>query len=425
MNLVEVRIRDRTVGALLYEEGRPGGRSVFEYDPGFISSGLELSPVMMPLSKGPFTFRVPDHFNTLPGLLADSLPDRFGNSLIDSWLASQGIPKQDFTPADRLGYVGSRGMGALEFKPSSGPGKGRRDHAIDVERMSELAGLALKDREAFIADLKTGDQAIKDILSIGTSAGGARAKAVIAFNERNGLVRSGQVNAGPGFEHYILKFDGADETGALGQSQGYGRVEFAYYLLAREAGVRMNHSRLFEEGGRAHFMTRRFDREGNSKRHVQTLSALQHLDFSFPYSWEGAISLARQIQVPAKDLEQMYLRAMFNVAFRNQDDHVKNTSFTMDDQGTWALAPAYDLIYAHNPAGDFTYAHQMSVNGERIDPAYPDFVEMAATVSVNRGTPSRAREKIRIARGKWFEFAEAAGIDEERAERLDKAFRDI
>ncbi|MCO5316349.1 MAG: type II toxin-antitoxin system HipA family toxin [Solirubrobacterales bacterium] len=424
MNLVQVKIWNFDVGTLLVE----GDRSIFQYEPDFVSRGLELSPLMMPLTKTPRSFRVPDHFRTLPGLLADSLPDRFGNALIDAWIASRGISRADFTPADRLSYVGSRGMGALEFKPANHPGSGRRDHAIDLGTMVELAGLALNQREAFVTDIQgSKEQAVKDILSIGTSAGGARAKAVIAFNEKTGQIRSGQIDAGPDFEQYLLKLDGVSESSreSLGEGQGFGRIEYAYHLMALEAGVEMTPSRLLEEGGRAHFMTRRFDRSAEGKLHIQTLSALEHLDFNLSYHWEGAFTAARSLNLSPGDLEQMFLRAMFNAAFRNQDDHVKNMSFIMDRDGTWSLAPAYDLIYAHNPEGRFTRTHQMSVNGERDGPDFDDFREMAKTVSLDRGIATRSLERIRAAAAKWPQFAEEAGIDESITRRIEAEFRSL
>jgi serine/threonine-protein kinase HipA len=414
---------DRLVGAVLFEDGR----STFEYDPGFIGSGLELSPIRMPLSRRRFQFQVPGHFRTLPGLLADSLPDRFGNALVDAWLESKGIAGHDFDPVERLCYVGVRGMGALEYRPSRGP-RGTKDHAIDVAAMVEIAGLVLDDRRAFSTDLHgPGEQAIKDILSIGTSAGGARAKAVIAYDEKRGLVRSGQVDPGPGFEHYLLKLDGVRRPGSesLSDGSGYGRIEYAYYLMARQAGIGISESRLLEEGGRAHFMTRRFDRVEGEKVHVQTLSALDHLDFNLPHSWEQAFRVARQIGLDMGDQEQMFLRAMFNVVFRNQDDHVKNISFRMDRSGEWSLAPAYDLVFAFNPEGAHTHSHQMSVAGESRAIEARHFRDLARTAGLRRSILPESLERVHLAKSGWAEAADEAGLTGGRAADMAAQFRDL
>lgn len=423
MSVARVMLGDHLVGAVLFEEGR----SVFEYDPGFVRSGVELSPIRMPLSSRRHQFQVPEHFRTLPGLLADSLPDRFGNALIDAWLESQGISGYRFNPVDRLCYVGVRGMGALEYRPSKGP-RGEKQHRIDLSQMVEIAGLALSDREAFSTDLSSSkERAIKDILSIGTSAGGARAKAVIAYDEKRGLVRSGQVDPGPGFEQYLIKLDGVSAPGreSLGESSGYGRIEYAYFLMARAAGVEISDSRLFEEGSRAHFLTRRFDRIGGEKVHIQTLSALDHLDFSLPHSWERAFRVAQEVGVDKDGQEQMFLRAMFNVTFRNQDDHVKNISFRMDSAGEWSLAPAYDLIFAFNPSGTHTRVHQMSVAGEREAIEARHFRDLARTVGLRRSILPEALERVSEARARWPEFAGQAGVEPERADRIGSLFREL
>lgn len=414
---------EQLVGAVLFDEGR----SVFEYDPSYAHSGLELSPIHMPLSRRRYQFQVPEHFQTLPGLLADSLPDRFGNALIDAWLESKGIVAHDFDPVERLCYVGVRGMGALEYRPSRGP-RGNKEHAIDIAAMVEIAALVLDDRRAFSTDLHgPSEQAVKDILSIGTSAGGARAKAVIAYDEERGLVRSGQVDPGPGFEHYLIKLDGVRSPNreSLSDGSGYGRIEYAYYLMARQAGIDISESRLLEEGGRAHFMTRRFDRLGGEKVHVQTLSALDHLDFNVPHSWERAFRVARQIGLDMSDQEQMFLRAMFNVVFRNQDDHVKNISFRMDPSGNWSLAPAYDLIFAFNPAGAHTHSHQMSVAGERRAIEARHFRDLARTAGLRRSILPEALERVNSAGSRWAQTAEQAGVASDRAAGIATFFREL
>lgn len=421
MNLASVYIWGRLAGAVYYDDER--GLAQFQYDPDFAAAGPELSPVMMPLSSRVYEFREP--FGGLPGLLGDSLPDRFGNALIDAWLAANGRSVEDFNVVDRLCYVGSRGMGALEFVPSKGP-KGSRRHAIDISEMVELASAVLSDRRGFETSLG-GEQAVKDLLSIGTSAGGARPKAVIAWNPQKGKVRSGQVEAGPGFEHWLIKFDGISDAreGDLSDSRGNGLIEYAYAQMAGLAGIQMSPCRLMHEGGRSHFMTRRFDRVGDgSKIHTQSLAALAHLDFHVPgYAYEQALAIARRLEVGPDDLEQLYRRMVFNVVARNQDDHVKNIAFLMDPDGSWRLSPAFDLTYAYNPSGRWTAMHQMSVNGAREEISIADLRECARSASLRRTIVDESVEEVVEAVAAWPELTAQLGIPEHSAERIASAHR--
>ena len=422
MNIAEVRIWDRLAGAVLQEDGRIS----FEYDPEFVARGIELSPILMPLARTTYSFSEPESFRGLPGLLSDSLPDRFGNALIDAWLSSQGRTTESFDVIDRLCYVGIRGMGALEFRPSKGP-RGTKRHAIQIEEMVDIASSVLNDRKHFetsIADSR--EQAVKDLLSIGTSAGGARAKAVIAWNPATGQVRSGQVDPGKGFEHWLIKFDGVSDVreGDLTDPKGYGLIEYAYSLMAREAGITMNPCRILEEGGRSHFMTRRFDRRGQQKIHMQSLSALAHLDFNIPgHAYEQALMAGRQLEVGPEDQEQQFRRMVFNVVARNQDDHAKNIAFLMDRKGKWRLSPAFDLSYAYNPRGKWTARHQMSINGKQDGFTLDDFRACARSASLRRNLARDVLAEVTDAVSRWPQFAEDAGVSGDSARRIQAAHR--
>jgi len=424
-----VRIWDRRVGAVAWDRAR--GLATFEYDPGFIDSGLELSPLHLPLDavrRGAGRFEFPSlprpTFHGLPGLLADALPDRFGNRLIDAWLASQGRPREDFSPIERLCYIGRRGIGALEFEPAL---RGHQDETavVDIAELVALARDVLSERGGLATDLGAGTKALADILRVGTSAGGARAKAVIAVNDATGEVRSGQLDAPPGFAHWLLKFDGVQDD-ALGDPAGYGRLEYAYHRMAVAAGVAMTECRLLEEGGRAHFMTRRFDRTGDGGRlHLQSLCGLAHLDFNDPvsHSYEQAFTVLRELRTPYPDRVELYRRMVFNAAARNQDDHTKNLAFLMDRRGAWRLAPAYDVIHAHNPDGRWTGRHQMSMAGKRDGMTRDDLLAVAQTVGVKKA--AAVIDRVRDALAEWPRWAREAGVAADRAQRVAQTFREF
>ncbi|MBK5232648.1 MAG: type II toxin-antitoxin system HipA family toxin [Thermoleophilia bacterium] len=421
MSIAEVRIWDQRVGAIASDDGA----ITFEYDSRFVARRIEVSPITLPLGPGAHRFD-PALFGGLPGLLSDSLPDRFGNALIDAWLATEGKSKSEFDLVDRLCYIGRRGMGALEFKPSKGP-VGTKRHAIQIEDMVELSSSVLNERESFETSLEgSKEQAVKDLLSIGTSAGGARAKAVIAWNRETGQIRSGQVDAGPSFEHWLIKFDGVSDTreGDLSGPGGYGVREYGYALMARAAGINMSPSQILEEGDRRHFMTKRFDRKGNQKVHMQSLSALANLDFNLPtHAYEQALLVGRELEVEMSDLEQQFRRMVFNIVARNQDDHAKNIAFLMNRKGDWHLSPAFDLTYAYNPRGVHTSKHQMSVNGKRDGFTMKDLEACAASASLRRTLTREVVEDVTDAVSRWPEFAEKAGVPEETMDRIGKAHR--
>lgn len=425
----EVQLWGRTIGAVSMEEG--SDHAAFQYDPGFAGSGIELSPFTMPLSTRVYTFpELPRNtFRGLPGLLADSLPDRFGNALIDAWLATQGRTPESFNAVERLCYTGTRGMGALEFAPALGP-RPRTATKIEIEALVKLASEVLTHRGGLKWDF-TGParrKALNDILRVGTSAGGARAKAVIAWNRETNEVRSGQIAAGPGFEYWLLKFDGVtgnkDKEGE--DPKGYGAIEYAYHLMATAAGIAMSECRLLEEKGRRHFMTRRFDRlAGGEKLHMQSLGALMHFDFNQPgaHAYEQAMLAIRQLKLPMQSIEEQFRRMVFNIVARNQDDHVKNIAFLMDKQGSWSLAPAFDVIYSHNPSGDWTSTHQMTLNGKRDGFAMEDFRACAKSVSMKRGRAESIVEEVQAAVRRWPEFAEQVKLADAWRDSIQKSHR--
>ncbi|HKJ36784.1 MAG TPA: type II toxin-antitoxin system HipA family toxin [Solirubrobacterales bacterium] len=421
--LAEVRLWGRRIGAV----SLPADQVVanFEYDREFATSGIEVAPLEMPLEQKIYSFPGlnPESFHGLPGLLSDSLPDRYGNALIDAWLAREGREPGSFDAVERLSYIGTRGMGALEFRPAIGP-QSQGSEEIDVQALSELASDALEERTAWRESL--GDEkAMQQILRVGTSAGGARAKALIAWNPRTGEVRSGQGDAEPGFEHWILKFDGVDdESRDLGKGQGYGAIEYVYSEMARRAGIAMSETRLYAEGGRRHFMTKRFDRTpGGGKLHMQSLAALRHLDFNQPgaNSYEQAFGVIRRLRLGRTAIEQMFRRMVFNVVARNQDDHVKNIAFLMDQGGAWSLAPAFDMVYAVGRG--WTSRHQMSINGMRDGFVMDDLREVAELAAMKRGEADRIVDEVVDAVGSWPTLADAEGLAPRVVERIAQQLR--
>ena len=427
--VAEVRLWGRTVGAVLWEDGARA--AAFEYDPAFLRSGVQLAPLTMPLGRGVFRFPQlrPETFHGLPGLLSDSLPDRFGHTLIDAWLAAQGRTPESFDPVERLCYTGARGMGALEFRPALGP-RGRSATPVQVAGLVELASAVLGQRGALRAsfDGDARSAALEDILRVGTSAGGARAKAVIAWNPGTGEVRSGQVPPDPGFEHWLLKLDEVSGSGDRGLADpvGYGAIELAYARMAAAAGVEMTSCRLLEEGGRRHFMTRRFDRPpAGGKLHMLSLGALAHLDYNAAgaHSYEEAFLVLRRLDLGMEAVEQLFRRMAFNIVARNQDDHVKNIAFLMDKAGVWSLAPAFDVIWAYNPTGDWTARHQMSLNGKRDDFMIDDFRRCARTVSMKRGRARAIVAEVVEAVRRWPRFADEAGVAPAWREQIQGTLR--
>ena len=425
-----VRLWGTNVGAVTWLDDSQLG--VFQFDPEFAESGIQLAPLTMPLSPDPYSFpALPrDTFKGLPGMLADSLPDKFGNRLIDTWLAQQGRTSNSFDPVERLCYIGTRGIGALEFEPALGATP-TKSTTLHIAELADLANRVLDDRAQLSGKLigNKRDQAVlDDILRVGTSAGGARAKAVLAWNEQTDEFRSGQIAAASGFEHWLLKFDGVSGNAdkELADPLGFSRIEYAYSQMAQHAGITMTRCRLHLEGGRAHFMTKRFDRtDGEDKLHMQSLTAMMHYDFNAPgaYSYEQATQVLKRLNATRDEIEQQVLRALFNVIARNQDDHPKNIAYLMDRTGRWSLSPAFDLSYSYNPSGQWTDRHQMSLNGKRDDFERTDLMSFCQTAGFKTARANKLIDQVATTVRDWPRFAEEAGVDPDTVARIERALR--
>jgi serine/threonine-protein kinase HipA len=425
----KVNLWGRTIGAVSLED--EAATATFEYDRAFINSGIEVAPLTMPLSSRLYSFPSlqPATFHGLPGLLADSLPDRFGNMLIDAWLARSGRLPESFNAVERLCYTGSRGMGALEYAPATrlaAPGASR----IEVDRLVELASEVLTHRSNLQGWLHQDgkEPALQDILRVGTSAGGARAKAVIAWNPHTNEVRSGQVKAGSGFEYWLMKFDGVsgNKDKELEDPQGYGAIEHAYYKMATDAGITMSPCRLFEENGRRHFMAKRFDRvDGGGKLHMQSLCGMAHYDFNQAgaYGYEQALQVIRRLGLPMAATLEQFRRMVFNIVARNQDDHVKNIAFLMDRSGNWSLSPAFDMTYSYQPGGKWTSSHQMTMNGKRDGFMLEDFRACAKSASMKRGRAGTIIDEVRDIVARWRDYADESRVHPEQRDRIQSALR--
>lgn len=416
---VKVYIWGKYAGAVALDPAL--GYYAFAYDKSFGKSGIELAPLRMPLNDNEHVYVFSDlaeaTYKRLPALLADALPDDFGNALIDRYMADKGISAKQITQLDRLAYMGNRAMGALEFKPAHGP---RNIKPSSIE-MNSLVMEARKAVDGKLDGDYQSDAALRSIIEVGTSAGGARAKAVIAWNPTTNKIQSGQVDTEDGFEHWLLKFDGMGVDRELGISQHYGRIEYAYYLMATHAGISMTASRLLEENGRAHFMTKRFDREGKSgKHHIQTLCAMNHLDYKkkSTNSYEQLLMTLGELTLDHAAYVEVFRRMIFNIMGRNCDDHSKNFSFLLKEGSDWELAPAYDITFAHNPKGEWTHQHLMSVNGKYKNITAKDIIEVADRFGV--GEVKQLIKEIRESIQLWPRFAKESGLDKKEMERIKK-----
>ena len=429
MTVAEVRLWGRAIGAVSWDENAQLAN--FEYQPDFIGSGIEVAPITMPLADRIYSFpALPrESFHGLPGLLADSLPDDFGNALINAWLAREGRDPGSFNPVERLCYTGNRGMGALEYAPSSGPSASASEK-VDIKALVDLASEILTNRNKLKGSFAVPDRqnSLQQILRVGTSAGGARAKAIIAWNPDTNEVRSGQIDAGKGFSYWLLKFDGVsgNKDKELEDPAGYGLIEYAYHKMAVAAGIDMKECRLLKENGRSHFMTRRFDRtETGQKIHMQSLGAMEHFDFkkAGAYSYEQALRTIRKLGMSTDSIEEQFRRMAFNVIGRNQDDHVKNIAFLMDQKGEWSLSPAFDVTYSYNPSGEWTSRHQMSLNGKRDDFELDDFKACAKNASMKRGRAEEILKQVQDAVLRWKDFAAEAGVSDDVSDMIKNAQR--
>lgn len=419
-----IKIWDETVGAVAWN---PETRiASFEYDAKFIAKKADLAPLKMPITnsnKRVFSFpelRDVKTFKGLPGLLADVLPDDYGNQLINSWLAQNGRPENSMNPVELLCFIGTRGMGALEFEPSQFKAN-KRAFDIEIDSLVSISQKMLNKREGFETNINEDEQqAILDILKIGTSAGGARPKAIIAYNEKTGQVKSGQTKAPKGFEHWLIKLDTVSDV-QFGESTGYGRIEMAYYLMAKAAGIEMMECRLMEENGRAHFMTKRFDRQdGDIKHHIQTLCAMQHYDFNqtTSFSYEQLFQTMRLLRLPYPQAEELFRRMVFNVLARNCDDHTKNFAFRLKQNESWELTPAYDICFAYRPGSEWVSQHNLSINGKRTNISKEDVLEVAKSMNIKKAKTiiQHISETVK----NWPQFAETVKVDSKIMERIGK-----
>lgn len=415
INNAFVNIWGKRVGAISWNNDT--GVGTFEYDSVFLKSGLDIAPVKMPALDGGRLFSFPENrdnttFKGLPGLLADVLPDKYGNALINAWLARQGRPTNSLNPVETLCFIGQRGMGALEFEPVE-PKSRETATKLELSNLIDIAEQILTGRKDFTTDLsEASETALYDILKIGSSAGGARAKALIAFNEKTQEVRSGQTDVPKGFEYWLIKFDGVSDS-QFGASKGYGRVEKAYYDMAVDAGINMMESRLLEENGRAHFMTKRFDRiPGEGKIHVQTFCAMRHYDFNEValYSYEELFETMRMLGLSYPEAQEMYRRMVFNVVSRNCDDHTKNFAFTMDRKGVWKLSPAYDVCHAYRPNSEWVSQHALSVNGKRKEISRNDLLVVGKSMNIKNA--NAIIDKVSNVVSNWNSYAANVKVEE-------------
>lgn len=416
IDAIEVRIWGMRVGAVALDP--PLGHYAFEYQPAFAATGIELAPLMMPTTRGRASFIFPslpeNTYRRLPPMLADALPDRFGNALVDAYLQREGMRAADITALDRLAYMGQRGFGALEFRPLRGP-PARKSVALNLNELVTSARLAVQGSFEGDAQAKA---ALANIIQVGTSAGGARAKAAIAWNPATEEVRTGQFDVEPGFEHWLLKFDGVGNDSELGDSRYYGRIEYAYHRMAVAAGIEMSACRLLEENGRAHFMTRRFDRTGNVRHHLQSLCAIAHLDFNQrgTHDYSQYLMTIDALRLGDAARQEAFRRIAFNVMAANCDDHTKNHAFLLKQGKPWALAPAYDVTHAFNPRGQWTYQHLMSVEGKFIGITHADLLRVADRFRVPsaKATLDAVREAVRD----WPRFGAEAGLPADEIRRV-------
>lgn len=418
VTLAYINIWGQRAGVVMWNENTES--AVFEYEPSFERLGLNLSPILMPLNPHrsyQFTSISKDTFMGLPGLLADALPDAYGKALLDRWLATIG--RSFANPVERLCYQGKRSMGALEFEPAQDTFL-EKDTRIEIDSLVEVAREALNQKSKLDTNLSQDrKEALINIIKVGTSAGGQRAKAVIAYNEKTQEVRSGQIDAPEGFEHWLLKLDGVTNQ-ELGDPKFYGLIEYAYYLMAKDAGIEMMPCRILPENGRSHFMTKRFDRVGGKEKlHMQTLCGIAHYDYKMlrAYSYEQAFLVMRQLRLPYFQAEEMFRRMIFNVVARNQDDHTKNISFLMDKTGKWRLSPAYDISWSYNPEGKWTSQHQMSINNKWSDFTMDDFLTVASSMNIK--SPREIIEKTIDVVAHWPVYAASLGIPKDTIEVIN------
>ncbi|MCG8485972.1 MAG: type II toxin-antitoxin system HipA family toxin [Chromatiales bacterium] len=423
IQIAQVKLWGKLVGALAFDERN--GLGTFEYTKGWRDTGIQISPLHLPLSDRKYQFPELNRatYKGLPAAFADSLPDDFGNAVIDAWLARQGRDPGSFSAVERLQYMGQRGMGALEYFPESSD-RPRKAGELDLESLAEMAQKVIDGRTNL--QLEADTNGLETLFQVGTSAGGARAKAVVAVDKARRRIRSGQVDLEDGYEHYLLKFDGIVESNrsqqTFGDPQGYGRMEYAYYLMARAVDIDISHCELLQEGDRAHFLTRRFDRDGNRKLHYQSLCAMDHADYKQPghYSYEALFGVLRSLRFDRKAALELYRRMVFNIVARNQDDHAKNFGFLMQQDGSWTLAPAFDLAYSYRADSKWVNSHQLTLNGKRDEFIQADLLQPAERF---RPEAKRIIQQVIDTVADWPSFADQAGVPKKLSEVIRKNHR--
>ncbi len=425
VDAAEIKLWGELVGAVRWDQDQQ--LAFFQYNPNFVKKGWDVSPIKMPTANGSVIYSFPelrkgrneteDTFKGLPGLLSDALPDKYGNRLINIWLAQQGRPDNSMNPVEKLCFIGTRGMGALEFEPAQIKAS-KNSFSLELDSLIEVAKKMLSQREDFLTNMDKGQEtAMQEILKIGTSAGGARPKAVIAYNPKTQDIRSGQGNVPKGFEYWLLKLDGVSDA-QFGESSGWGRVEYAYYLMAKDCGIDISECQLLEENGRAHFMTKRFDREGNTKHHMQSLCGLQHYDFNDMdgYSYEQVFQTMRLLRLTYPEAEEMFRRMVFNVLATNYDDHTKNFSFLLKQNEKWSLSPAYDLCFSFDETNHWVNKQTLSVNGKRLNITQEDLMTIAKDNTIKKG--KNIITEINSVVKSWKTYANKAKVRSDLTERI-------
>ena len=420
VNTVRVKMWGTTVGYLHQDDN---GMVGFQYDEDFLKSNIEISPIKMPLSTATYIFpALPEQtFHGLPGMVADSLPDKFGNIVINRYLESQGRTADSLSVIEKLCYTGKRGMGALEYEPSQELTS--INETVDLDALTKLASEILSEKEQI--HIEKNDNLMAQLMECGSSVGGARAKTLIAWNPETNDIRSGQINAGKGYEYWLLKFDNIKnnkDKDSRPDDGEYTKVEYAYYLMALDAGIEMSECRLYKENGSAHFMTKRFDRKGikGEKLHMQSLCALAHMDFNSPrvYSYEEAFAVMKQLKLPYNDFTQLFRRMVFNEYAKNYDDHTKNISFLMDKKGTWSLAPAYDMTFSFRKDSIWVSAHQMLMNGKSDNITEDDMLKVAGKGGIKKSDAVKLMDQVKTSVSKWEAFAVKAGMSEHNMKKI-------
>jgi serine/threonine-protein kinase HipA len=430
IKLAKVRLWGTDIALISWNQA--GQFADFQYTPEFIGFGIEVAPLMMPVRKEPYRFTALsfETFKGLPGMLADVLPDKYGNAIIDQWLIREKRAPDSFNPVERLCYTGNRAMGALEFSPATSPSEqqGSQD-PIEIEKIVTLVNKVMRSKNYELTTAELGTDEMSHILQVGTSAGGARAKAIINWNQTTGVIVAGHKKPDKGFDSWLIKFDGIDENSdkELADPKGFSRIEYAYHLLATRVGINMSPCQLLEEGGRAHFLTKRFDRIDGQKIHKSSLCGMGHYDFNMRNgtSYEQLMVMAHELQLKKSETQQLFLRMVFNVVFRNQDDHTKNTEFLMDRNGVWSLSPAFDITYSYNPKGDWTATHQMTINGKSSDFKLDDLLHVGKLAGISKYKSKAIINTVLGAKQDWPELAQKSGIDPKTSEAIRCNFRDF